>query len=322
MTGQNVMQAEAVYKDYAKSLDKSSKSTDKLKKKSKELQKTLAGFDDVEILKDKKDDDEDEVDYAFTPAAISPAIQGLADKIKAYLKGLLDVLKAAWAQEGAKLLQSMRNALEAIKKLLGDIAQTFYDVFTQGYGFDWLVSLFQLLETIFDIITAVATVFDQAWNDDNRGYNYIASIFTMFTAINNMLRDIGQTFIEVWNSGAGYEVAASLLEMFTQINLMIAAAADAFRNAVNMIARTHYSDKQLKNKSRDEVIGMLHEKNDYLSNYESHHLLGSCCIKKKVPLIKTAPTLEQSVFARDKWFIDLEIPAFKKEGREYIEKLI
>lgn len=98
--------------------------------------------------------------------------------------------------------------------------------------------------------------------------------------------------------------------------------SDAFRNAVNMIARTHYSDKQLKNKSRDEVIGMLHEKNDYLSNYESHHLLGSCCIKKKVPLIKTAPTLEQSVFARDKWFIDLEIPAFKKEGREYIEKLI
>lgn len=233
LTGKDVMQAEAVYKDYAKSLDESSKSSDKLNKKTKELKKTIAGFDDVEILHEDKDEEEEEKDYSFVPTSISPAISDLANKIKEYLKGIWDVVKQAWSQEGAKLIASIKRALQAIKDLLGSIAKTFYDVFTQGYGFRWLVSVFQLLQKVFDIITAIATEFKRAWDDGNRGYNYLASLFTMFTSINNLLRDIGQSFIDAWNSGAGYDVVASLLELFTEIHNMISAIAEAFRNAWN-----------------------------------------------------------------------------------------
>ena len=233
LTGKDVMQAEAVYKDYAKSLDESSKSSDKLNKKTKELKKTIAGFDDVEILHEDKDKEEEEKDYSFVPTSISPAMSDLANKIKDYLKGIWDVVKQAWSQEGAKLIASIKRALQAIKDLLGSIAKTFYDVFTQGYGFRWLVSVFQLLQKVFDIITAIATEFKRAWDDGNRGYNYIASLFTMFTSINNLLRDIGQTFIDAWNSGAGYAVASTLLELFTEIHYMISAIAEAFRNAWN-----------------------------------------------------------------------------------------
>lgn len=232
-TGKNVMEAQYVYTDYAESLDKSSKSTGKLDEKSKKLKKTLAGFDDVEILKDNKDDEEDPLDYSFEPGKIDGKISDLVNKIKEKLLGLFKVIKDAWEKNGKQLINSIKNALQAIKTLLATIGQTFYDVFTQGYGFDWLTSVFNVLRVIFDIITAIATEFTKAWNDDNRGYNYIASIFTMFTSINNMLADIGTSFINAWNSGSGYNLIASILRMFTNINILLGSIADAFRDAWN-----------------------------------------------------------------------------------------
>lgn len=231
-TGKNVLEAQYVYTDYAESLDKSSKSTSKLDEKSKKLKKTLAGFDDVEILKDNKDD-EKTLDYSFEPGKVDGKVSDLVSKIKEKLLGLFNVIKKAWEASGQKLLESIKNALQAIKTLLTTIGETFYRVFTDGYGFAWLTSVFGVLQTIFDIITAIATVFTQAWNDNNRGYNYIASLFTMFTSINNLLIAIGQAFIRAWNDGGGYALISNILEAFTNINLMIASIADALTEVWN-----------------------------------------------------------------------------------------
>lgn len=249
ITGKQVIQADKVYQDYAQSLDKGTKSlnkgtkaTKKLNKEAKELEKTLAGFDDVQLLKTDKDsviDPEEELEdalepsYSFAPGKIDAGILDLVDRIKKYFKDLWDVVKRAWEQEGAKLIESAKRALQAIKDLLLTIAKTFHDVFVDGYGFDWLVSLFQLLQTIFDIITAIATEFKRAWEDDGRGYNLIASIFTLLTQVNNLLKDIGQSFIDAWNSGSGYELIAAILELFTEINIMLTAIAVAIRIAWN-----------------------------------------------------------------------------------------
>ena len=229
-----------VWQDYAESVKNTGtnakKTAAQLKKEKKAAEAaalTIAGFDDVEILKDKdKDEEETEPDH-FIMSPISQAMSDLASKVRDYLKGLWDVVKQAWAQEGEKVLAAMRRALGAIKSLLGDIADTFYRVFTEGYGFAWLVSVFQLLETIFDIITAIVTEFKKAWDDDDRGYNYLASLFTLFTTINNILRDIGQAFLTAWNDGGGYALCASFLEMFTNINNLLIEIGESFRNAWN-----------------------------------------------------------------------------------------
>lgn len=95
---------------------------------------------------------------------------------------------------------------------------------------------------------------------------------------------------------------------------------DAYRNSINMIARIYYSNKELYGKTKSEMIKMIKEKNDDLSNYKPYNIYGSCCIKSLQ--ICTPINSDSNTFTRNKWFIDSNIPLFKKEGRGYIEKLL
>lgn len=72
-----------------------------------------------------------------------------------------------------------------------------------------------------------------------------------------------------------------------------------------MIGRTFFSHKELMNKNCEKIVDMLDKKNIHLYDYEIGARRGRCCIKK-----------------HGSWTIDDEIPIFKGEGREYIEKLI
>jgi hypothetical protein len=51
----------------------------------------------------------------------------------------------------------------------------------------------------------------------------------------------------------------------------------------------------------------------------THLKRGSCCIKEEY---KDSSVLPDMQVTRTRWIIDKEIPIFKNEGREYIEKLI
>lgn len=47
------------------------------------------------------------------------------------------------------------------------------------------------------------------------------------------------------------------------------------------------------------------------NNYQTHLKRGSCCIRKA-----------DEETGRNEWIIDTEIPIFKGEGRDYIDKLV
>ena len=232
-TGQSqYMRANAQAVNYADTLESTTEKSKKAKKAAEELKLALMGFDKINKLPDDDEEEEEPKDTVSTLTP-SPAIQDTANKIRDYLKGIWDVVKKAWDQEGEALMASIRGALQSVKDLLGDIAKTFYDVFTGGYGFDWLVSVFQLLRTVFDIIKAIADAFRTAWNDNGNGYNYIASIFVMFTNINNLLRDIGRAFIDAWNSGIGVEICSNILQILTNIHMIIANLTESIRRGWN-----------------------------------------------------------------------------------------
>lgn len=93
-----------------------------------------------------------------------------------------------------------------------------------------------------------------------------------------------------------------------------------------MIARIHYSNKELYGKTKSEMIKMIKEKNDDLSNYKPCNIYGSCCTKSLkicAPINSDEKTFITTTFTtRNKWFIDSNIPLFKKEGRGYIERLL
>lgn len=81
---------------------------------------------------------------------------------------------------------------------------------------------------------------------------------------------------------------------------------DATRNSILMVGQSHFSQKQLNNKKCKNVQDMLFKlKGVNWNNFPTHQKRGSCCVK-----------------TNDGWEVDLEIPIFINEGRDYIEKLV
>jgi len=244
LTGVPYIKAKAVQQNYADSLDTTAKKATKAKEATEKLKRELLGFDQITKLSDQSDsntnsDTDNDVSNAISPSdmfengIVTTKWAEFAEKLKEIFKGIFDVFKQAWETTGERVIDSMKKAFQAVKDLIADIGSTFYRVFTEGYGYEWLVSLFNLIADVFDIITAIATKFKEAWDDDNRGYNYVKSIFEMFTSINMTLSDIAQSFVNAWNNETGYKIISGILELLTRVHEVIKNASDSFREAWN-----------------------------------------------------------------------------------------
>ena len=103
---------------------------------------------------------------------------------------------------------------------------------------------------------------------------------------------------------------------------------DASRNSVQMVGQANFSHKELQNKTCNMIQDMLMlQKGINWNDFPTYQKRGSCCVKM-YQVSEDGGAWESH--AEDKlvpngrtyWTIDKEIPIFKGEGREYIEKLI
>lgn len=110
-------------------------------------------------------------------------------------------------------------------------------------------------------------------------------------------------------------------------NLIYWRQLDATRNSIQMVGQANFSHKELQNKSCNMIQDMLMtEKGINWNDFPTHQKRGSCCIYQ----VTTKNAVEdvgfgdpiQKIVVRSKWVIDKEIPIFKGEDRDYIEKLI
>ena len=93
-------------------------------------------------------------------------------------------------------------------------------------------------------------------------------------------------------------------------NCILWRQQDAIRNSINSVGQANFSHKELQGLSTDQILKkLLEEKQIDWNKLPVHLQRGSCCIKREVNGV-------------DSWFIDTEIPIFKGEDRDYIEKLI
>ena len=94
---------------------------------------------------------------------------------------------------------------------------------------------------------------------------------------------------------------------------------DAARNSVQMAGHAYFSQKEMHGKNNSQIQDMLMlEKGINWNDYPSLLKRGSCCIKETIPVVgKDGQMLNCRL-----WELDNEIPIFKGEGREYIEKLV
>lgn len=148
LTGKEYIQAGSAYIDYAQSVDKSTassksntKATKEQNKAAKDLKKTLAGFDDVQILHEDKDTSTTEdtpvtPNYSFTPSSIGDAVKDFAAKFKAAIGN------SDFTEIGRILGEKLKSALESIpwdtiKTVLNRIAKsiaTFLNGFLETPG--------------------------------------------------------------------------------------------------------------------------------------------------------------------------------------------
>lgn len=89
-------------------------------------------------------------------------------------------------------------------------------------------------------------------------------------------------------------------------NLLLWRQLDAARNSVQMVGRAYFSHKELNGKNNSQIQDLLIEKGVNWNDFPTHQKRGSCCIRDE----------------QGHWIIDNEIPMFKGEGREYVERLI
>ena len=109
-------------------------------------------------------------------------------------------------------------------------------------------------------------------------------------------------------------------------NLIYWRQLDATRNSIQMVGQANFSHKELQNKSCNQIQDMLFQERDINWNdFPTHLKRGSCCVKVE-STTTCAKTVDGQVITwaaeRPHWEIDLEIPLFKGEGREYVNSRI
>lgn len=124
-----------------------------------------------------------------------------------------------------------------------------------------------------------------------------------------------QTYRDAQYKGAMFDARCFNIPKEEVTNLLYWRQVDAARNSVQMAARAKFSHNECDNKNQSQLQEMLFQTYGINWNdYPTHMKRGSCCIKTLY--------LNEDGQIRSRWKIDMEIPMFKSEGREYVEQLI
>ena len=94
---------------------------------------------------------------------------------------------------------------------------------------------------------------------------------------------------------------------------------DASRNSIQMVGQANFSHKELQNKSCNDIQDMLMlQKNINWNDFPTYQKRGTCAIYVDY---QNPNSLTDGDRVKG-WIIDKDIPIFKGECREYIEKLV
>jgi tRNA(His) 5'-end guanylyltransferase len=138
--------------------------------------------------------------------------------------------------------------------------------------------------------------------------------------------ELKDAYMNSLNKGAMFDSRCFNIPKEEVANLIYWRQLDATRNSIQMVGQANFSHKELQNKSCNDIQDMLFkERNINWNDFPTHLKRGSCCVKIE-STTTCAKTVDGEVITwaseRPHWEIDLEIPIFKNEGREYINRRI
>ena len=144
-----------------------------------------------------------------------------------------------------------------------------------------------------------------------------------------------KTLLKSVEKGAMFDARVFNIPKEEVTNCIYWRQLDASRNSIQMVGQANFSHKELQNKSCNDIQDMLMlQKNINWNDFPTYQKRGTCVIKEEY-LTRTngdgtvfeisaddVGTGIDDVTIRTRWIIDKNIPIFKGEGREYIEKLV
>jgi len=139
-------------------------------------------------------------------------------------------------------------------------------------------------------------------------WSYLSTLVPQSMEYQNKMNKYHTALRECIKRGAMFDARCFNIPVEEVTNLIYWRQLDATRNSIQMVAQANFSHKELQNlntsKLQDKL--MLERGINWSEDFTATQKRGCCCIKDE----------------DNKWFIDDNIPIFKGEGRDYIEKLI
>ena len=248
--------------------------------------------------------------YKRTPVAIRIDGKAFHTFTRGFKKPFDEILIKSMQQTMLYLCENIQGCVlgytqsDEITLILQD-----YKTLTTSAWFDYEI------QKICSISASMATMafnkfFEQNVYDDNP-----------LGSVNSENCELVNTYINAIKKGAMFDARCFNIPKEEITNLIFWRQLDAARNSVQMVGQAYFSHKELQNKSCSDIQDMLMEKyNINWNDFPTTQKRGSCAIK--VYYQNPEVDIKDGADIRSSWFIDNEIPQFKGEGRQYIEKLI
>ena len=155
----------------------------------------------------------------------------------------------------------------------------------------------------------------------------IAPIAYLNEGKDEQLLKLYDTYVNALTKGAMFDARVFNIPKEEVANLVYWRQLDATRNSIQMVGQANFSHRELHGMSCNKIQDMLlTEKDINWNNFETHKKRGSCCVKSNTTCTFATEnedgTVTTGASERPHWYIDLDIPIFKSEGRDYIDKLI
>lgn len=136
-----------------------------------------------------------------------------------------------------------------------------------------------------------------------------------------------QTLLNAVDKGAMFDTRCFNIPKEEVTNLVYWRQLDASRNSIQMVGQANFSHKELQNKSCNDIQDMLMtQKGINWNDLPTYQKRGSCCVRNKIVIetdsVMATAQLRDSSKSENEWIIDTDIPIFKGEGREYIDRLV
>ena len=179
----------------------------------------------------------------------------------------------------------------------------------------------QEVQKICSIAASMATMAFNKFFRDNVG-DYLYENYD-----DQYLADYIKTLQNAVDKGAMFDARCFNIPKEEVTNLVYWRQLDASRNSIQMVGQACFSHKELQNKSCNDIQDMLMTKKGINWNdLPTYQKRGSCCVRNKIVIesdgVMVTAQLRDTSKSENEWIIDTDIPIFRNEGREYIDRLV